>query len=147
MEENTSLSCNPKATQVDNRYGAHYNDISSGCRLSSGLGIVTALALLFLIFALRNKRINALSDYIPQDVNLTSYPFERATITSNPGNIMRTSLLEAFNLNSFISPPQSISSTTQIQPRMSQTAESISPSSPSSPTSQSTISKRTISVP
>lgn len=63
MEENTFLVCSPAADKVDNTPGAHYLVIPSGCRLSSGLGLVIALAMLFLIFALRNQRSNQYVDH------------------------------------------------------------------------------------
>ena len=94
MEKNTSLSCNPTATKVDNRYGSHYMDISSGCRVSSGLGIVIAIAVLFLIFALRNKRLTPIKDLIPSgDISLTAFPRDRSTISLNPESLARRSLL------------------------------------------------------
>lgn len=153
MEENTGLSCNPTTNHVDNDYGSHYNEISSGCRISSGLGIVTALALLFLIFALRNKRLSALSDYVPSDVVLSSYPFDRNTITSAQGSVMRTSLIDAFNLTSFNSSRSSTSSMPQTPssplppPLPSSSSSSIPVTQVNSPLSQqSSLSKRTISA-
>jgi hypothetical protein len=63
MEENTFLVCSPSADKVDNSPGSHYLVIPSGCRLSSGLGLVIALAMLFLVFALRNQRSNQYADH------------------------------------------------------------------------------------
>mmetsp|Transcript_16722 Transcript_16722/g.25117 ORF Transcript_16722/g.25117 Transcript_16722/m.25117 type:complete len:317 (-) Transcript_16722:169-1119(-) len=58
MEKNTFIGCQPEINSRDKNPGGHYEDIPPGCRLSDGLGITVALALIFLLFALRNKKIH-----------------------------------------------------------------------------------------
>jgi hypothetical protein len=90
MEENTFLVCSPSADKVDNSPGSHYLVIPSGCRLSSGLGLVIALAMLFLIFALRNQRSNQYSDH-RDSVTTTGVSLVEAAIGGRESDLMSDS--------------------------------------------------------
>lgn len=58
MEKNVYLGCIPDLEgEKDTSPGSHYQEIPKGCRVSNGLGLTVALGMLFLLFALRNKKL------------------------------------------------------------------------------------------
>jgi cytochrome b-561 len=58
MEKNIYVGCIPDLEgEKDTTPGSHYAKIPTGCRVSNGLGLTVMLCLLFLLFALRNKKL------------------------------------------------------------------------------------------
>lgn len=58
MEKNTFDGCAPDlGGNKDTAPGSHYESIPTGCRVSNGLGLTVIFCLLFLLFALRNKKL------------------------------------------------------------------------------------------
>lgn len=52
MEKNTFLGCNYSVDEKDTNPAEHYKDIPEGCRLSNGIGIVTLVTLMFILYTI-----------------------------------------------------------------------------------------------
>jgi hypothetical protein len=103
MEENTFLECSPSTDSIDNTPGSHYLVIPPGCRLSSGLGLVIVLAMLFLFLGLRNQRANRLQDHRESQLGLSlTQRFWSSSVGTGGGGVVRDS--ELLSESSFVSP-------------------------------------------